>query len=211
MKLSLNHRISLSALRAKLAVASLIAVFALAIWAGSAQAACPYTGAEPVFGPWGDRHAYVLAPDGGFESGGAGWSLRNGAQVVDGNETFYLNESTDSRSLSLPAGSSAVSPPICMSLDTPLFRMLVRNGGDSASRLRVEATYKLLGLVRTKTVSTVAAGSSWVPSQQMSTVLTLSTIVGTLIPSSIQIRIFPLDNRGVWQVDDLYIDPFARR
>jgi hypothetical protein len=210
MKLSRTHRISVSLFRTKLALSALIALSALSIWAGTAQA-CSYTGAEPVFSPWGDRHAYVLAPDGGFESGGVGWSFRNGAQVVDGNETFYLNESTDSRSLSLPAGSSALSPPICMSLDTPIFRMLARNGGDPTSRLRVEATYKLLGLVRTKAVSTVAAGSSWAPTQQMSTVLTLSTIVGTLIPSSIQIGISPLDNRGVWQVDDLYIDPFARR
>jgi hypothetical protein len=202
MKFSPTHRVSVPAL--------LVAVLVLAIGAGSAQA-CSYSGAEPVFSPWGDRHAYVLAPDGGFESGGAGWSLRNGAQVTEGNETFYLNESTDSRSLSLPGGSSAISPPICMSLDTPMFRMIARNGGDPRSRLRVEASYKLLGLIRTKALSTVAAGSSWVPTQQMSTVLTLSTIIGTLIPSSIQIRIFPLDSRGKWQVDDLYIDPFARR
>jgi hypothetical protein len=41
-------------------------------------------------------------------------------------------------------------------------------------------------------------------------VLGLSTIVGTLIPSAIQIRITPLDATGNWQVDDLYIDPFSR-
>jgi hypothetical protein len=98
-----------------------------------------------------------------------------------------------------------------MSLDTPVFRMFARNTGDPSSRLRVEATYKLLGLLRTKTVSTVAASSNWAPTQQMSTVLTLSTIVGTLIPSAIQIKITALDSKGQWQVDDLYIDPFARR
>lgn len=41
--------------------------------------------------------------------------------------------------------------------------------------------------------------------------LTLSTIIGTLIPSAIEIRVTPLDSIGRWQVDDLYIDPFARR
>jgi len=96
-----------------------------------------------------------------------------------------------------------------MSLDTPIFRLFARNTGDPSAGLRVEATYKLLGLVRTKTVSTVKAGPNWAPSQQVSTVLTLSTIVGTLIPSSIQIKITPVG--GEWQVDDLYIDPFARR
>lgn len=194
----------------KLIGVAVVALLAVTAFAGSAQA-CSYTGAEQVFAPWGDRHSYVLAPDGGFEAGASGWSLRNGASVVAGNESYYLNDAGDSHSLSLPAGSSVVSPPICMSLDTPIFRMFARNSGDPASRLRVEATYKLLGLIRTKAVSTVAAGASWAPTQQMSTVLTLSTIVGTLIPSAIQIRITPLDNRGAWQVDDLYIDPFSRR
>jgi hypothetical protein len=199
-----------TATRAKIAAATAVSVAALLVSAGSASA-CAYSGAEQVFGPWGDRHSYVLAPDGGFEAGGQGWALSGGASVIAGNESYYLNDPADSRSLSLPPGSSALSPPICMSLDTPMFRMLARNGAASDSRLRVEATYRLLGLVRTKAVSSVAAGASWAPTQQMSTVLTLSTIVGTLIPSSIQIRITPLDSRGAWQVDDLYIDPFSRR
>jgi hypothetical protein len=186
------------------------AVALLACTAASAQA-CSYSGAEQVFRPWGDNHHYVLAPDGGFEAGGAGWSLSGGAATVAGNESFFLNDAGDQRSLSLPSGSSAVSPPICMSLDTPIFRLLARNTGNPSAGLRVEATYKLLGLVRTKTVSTVTGGASWAPSQQMSTVLTLSTIVGTLIPSAIQIRITPVGSGGSWQVDDLYIDPFARR
>jgi hypothetical protein len=186
------------------------AVAVLVCFAASAQA-CDYSGAEQVFKPWGDNHSYVLAPDGGFEAGGAGWSLAGGASAVAGNESFFLNDGGDSRSLSLPAGSSAVSPPVCMSLDTPIFRLMARNTGSPSAGLRVEATYKLLGLVRTKTVSTVAAGADWAPTQQMSTVLTLSTIVGTLIPSAIQIRITPVGSGGSWQVDDLYIDPFARR
>jgi hypothetical protein len=189
---------------------ALTALTALAAFAGTAQAACPYTGAEQVFSPWGDQHSYVLAPDGGFEAGGAGWSLSGGAQAVAGNESYYLNDAGDSRSLSLPGGGSATSPPICMSIDTPVLRMVARNTGDPSSRIRVEATYKLLGLLKTKTVSNVAAGSAWAPTQQMSTVLTLSTIVGTLIPSSIQVRITALDAKGKWQVDDFYVDPFAR-
>lgn len=190
--------------------AALATVTALAaVLAGSAQA-CSYSGAEPVFSPWGDQHSYVLAPNGGFEAGTQGWALSGGAAVVAGNESFNLNDPADSHSLSLPAGSSAVSSPICMSLDTPIFRMFARNDGSSTSRLRVEAVYPLLGLVRTKTVSSVAAGPAWAPTQQMSTVLTLSTIVGTLVPSSVQIRITPLDGEGSWKVDDLYVDPFAR-
>jgi len=189
-----------------------LAAAALAVSACSAAAAqaCDYTGAEQVFKPWGDQHSYVLAPDGGFEAGGQGWALTGGATTVAGSESLYLNDPGDSRSLALPADSSATSPPICMSLDTPIFRLVARNSGDPSAELRVEARYSLLGLVRTKTVSTVKTGSVWAPSQQMSTVLSLSTIVGTLIPSAIQIRITPIGSGGQWQVDDLYIDPFAR-
>lgn len=195
--------------RRSLAAVVAVALMAMAVFAGSAQA-CSYAGAEQVFAPWGDQRNYVLAPDGGFEAGGSGWKLNGGAAVVAGNESFYLNDAADSKSLSLPAGSSASSPPVCMSIDTPSFRLMARNTGDPSSRLRVEAVYKLLGLVRTRTAGTLVSGSSWAPSQSVSTVLTLSTIVGTLIPSAIEIRLTPLDAKGNWQVDDLYIDPFRR-
>lgn len=191
--------------------ATLTAVVAVMATVAATAQACDYRGAEQVFRPWGDNHFYVLAPDGGFEAGGTGWTLSGGATTVAGNESFYLNDAADQRSLSLPAGSSAVSPPICMSIDTPIFRLFARNTGSPSAGLRVEATYKLLGLVRTKTVSTVYGGQEWAPSQQMSTVLTLSTVVGTLIPSAIQIRITPVGSGGNWQVDDVYIDPFSRR
>jgi hypothetical protein len=185
------------------------ALLALAAFAGTAQA-CSSSGAAQVFKPWGDQRSYVLAPDGGFEAGGAGWTLSGGAGVVAGNESYNLGGAAGSRSLALPAGSSAGSPPICMAIDTPVFRLFARNSGDPASKLRVDAVYKLLGLVQTKVGATIAAGPNWAPTQQISTVLGLSTVVGTLIPSAIQVRVTPLDSKGQWQVDDLYIDPFAR-
>ena len=198
-----------SSSRVRLAALLTAALLALFVFAGSAQA-CSYSSAGTVFSPWGDQHNYALAPDGGFEAGGSGWQLNHGAAVVEGNESYYLNGAGDSKSLSLPAGSSAVSPPVCMAIDTPSFRFVARNSGDPSSQLRVEAVYKLLGLVRTKTAGTLRAGSAWAPTQSISTVLTLSTLVGTLIPSAIEIRFTPLDSSGHWQVDDVYIDPFRR-
>ncbi|HEY7257043.1 MAG TPA: hypothetical protein VH476_10220 [Solirubrobacterales bacterium] len=193
----------------RLASALITALLALAVFAASADA-CSYSGARTVFKPWGDQRNYVLAPDGGFEHGASGWQLSRGAAVVAGNESYYLDNAADSRSLSLPAGSSAVSPPVCMAIDTPSFRLVARNTGNPASQLRVEAVYRLLGLVRTKTAGTIRAGSSWAPGQSVSTVLTLSPVVGTLIPGAIEIRIAPLDSSGNWQVDDVYVDPFRR-
>jgi len=199
----------LSSSRNRLATLLITALLALTVFAGTAQA-CSYSGAETVFSPWGDQRNYVLAPDGGFEAGGSGWQLNRDAVVVEGNESYYLNDAGDSKSLSLPAGSSVVSPPVCMAIDTPSFRLVARNSGNPSSQLRVEAVYKLLGLVRTRTAGTLRAGSTWAPTQSVSTVLTLSTLVGTLIPSAIEIRFTPLDSSGQWQIDDVYIDPFRR-
>lgn len=185
------------------------ALLAFAAFAGSAQA-CSYPGATQVFRPWADQNSYVLAPDGGFEAGGAGWTLSDGAKAVTGNESYNLGGAGNSKSLSLPAGSSAGSPPVCMAIDTPSYRLFARNTGDPSSKLRVEAVYQLLGLVQTKVGATISAGPIWAPTQSVSTVLGLSTILGTLLPSSVQIRLTPADNKGQWQVDDLYVDPFAR-
>jgi hypothetical protein len=38
----------------------------------------------------------------------------------------------------------------------------------------------------------------------------MRAIVGTVLPSAIQIRITPVGAGGRWQVDDVYVDPFAR-
>ena len=196
-------------LHRKVAIVGAMAVVGAVLFAGSAQA-CTYSGAEQKFGSWGDGHAYVLAPDGGFEAGAAGWTLGGGAAPVAGNESFFLNSKTDSHSLALPAGSSAVSPPLCMSLETPVIRMFARNTGDPSSKLKVEATYSLVGPVRTASTYTISAGKTWAPTQEMSTVLTLAPLIGTLVPAAINVRITPLDSKGQWQIDDFYVDPFAR-
>jgi hypothetical protein len=205
---SMSHPV-LGSNRNRFAAALATALLALALFAGPSKA-CSYSGAEKVFSPWGDQHDYVLAPDGGLEAAGSGWQLNHGAAVVEGNESYYLNGAGDSKSLSLPPGSSAVSPPVCMAIDTPIFRMVARNTGNQSSKLQVTASYRLLGLLRTQTVGTVTGNSSWEPTNPQSTVLTLSTVIGTLIPSAIEIRFTPLGSGGQWQVDDVYVDPFRR-
>jgi hypothetical protein len=186
------------------------AVVALAV-APSAFGACDYQGGKRVFADWGDNHSYVLAPDGGFESDASGWSLSGGADVVAGNESHYLRSAGDRARLDLPDGSAATSPQICVALDTPVMRSMVRNTGDPTSRLRVEVTYRLLGLVQTKVATDVHADDAWMPSSYISPTLGLSTIVGTVLPAAVQVTFQPLDARGDWQVDDFYVDPYARR
>jgi len=175
------------------------ALLVTAFFATSAQA-CSYPAGEPVFSSWGDPRGYVLAPDGGFEAGGTGWSLADGAAVVAGNETSYLNSTSDSQSLALPEGSSATSPTLCVGRDTPFVRAMVRSSGEGA-RLRLEVIYADLGVVRTRTIG--GERPEWGPTHPLST-----SAHATSADESVQIRLTPVS--GDWQVDDLYIDPFAR-
>ncbi len=188
--------------RPKLAGATAVVALAMAAFASGAQA-CSYTDTQQVFSPWGDQRDYQLTPDGGLESGGAGWSL-DGAAVVSGNESFYVNAAGDDNSLSLPAGSVATSPSICVGRDTPAFRLFARNTGD-ASRLRVTVLYNLPGPIDPKIGRTIRAGEDWSPTRALSTVPGLAELAG-----SMKVQFQPLDDNGNWQVDDLYIDPFAR-
>ena len=95
-------------------LATVAATTLLAAPANAAEApggaSCPDTPVVQPFAPWGDSADYFLAPDGGFEQGGAGWTLLGRAAVQSGNEPFALNAAGDRSSLRLPVGSSATSP-----------------------------------------------------------------------------------------------------
>lgn len=177
--------------------------------------ACPNPTSQP-FAPWNDRAEYAYAPNGGFESGAGGWSFSGGAKVVAGNETFFIHGAGERYSLSLPAGSSATSPPMCVSLFSTKMRFFARNAGSSSARLRVQVVYNggVAGLlsILTKTLGLsdlgyVTAGASWQPSPA------IGMLSGTLplLTQSVQFRFTPADRNGNWQVDDVYLDPFRNR
>src|SRR4051812_17954308 len=87
-------------------IAAVGAVLALGLGATNAFASCSYSSHEQQFAQWGDQATYVPAPGGTFEDGAAGWDL-SGAGVADGNESFLLNDSSDSKSLSISDDGSA--------------------------------------------------------------------------------------------------------
>src|SRR5687767_11253072 len=96
-------------LRTVIAAMCLTAVLA----PSAAQAACVEQPSSQVFSVFGDLAWYSLAPGGSFESGTAAWT-HSGTKVVTGNETYYLNARTDTRSLQVPASKSAMSPSFCV-------------------------------------------------------------------------------------------------
>jgi len=187
-----------------LAALSLIAG-AIVLAAGTAPAsaglglACPSSTTKP-FAPWSDYANYAFLPDGGFESGGSGWSL-SGARVVAGNETFFIHGSSDRYALSLPAGKSATSPGMCISLLSSKMRFVVR--GDSGAKVKVQIIYRglLSSVLGIFDGGTVSAGGSWKPSPQVG-------MLGGVLPlltTSVQFR-FTASN-GAVMIDDVYLDP----
>ena len=172
---------------------------------------CGYDAVHP-FMRWLDPLPYTLLPGGDFESGAAGWKLSGGARVVDGNEPFYA-AGAGSRSLLLPAGSSATSPAMCMGLVLPVVRYF-STGGNALSYLRVEAVYTDTS-GRQRSIDLLPSGlptKSWAPSPpalQLMGALNVLTLDG--LTSEIALRFTPkgsLFGAGTWRVDDIYVDPW---
>jgi hypothetical protein len=158
----------------------------------------------PTFAPWGDSSNYYFPANGGFENGAAGWTLSGGAAVVDGNEPFFLNSTTDTHSLAIPAGGGA-SVSLCYGVLYPALRFMVR--GDGATVHVWISTQNLLGVVSTLDGGTFSAGSAWAPSPKLSTLL--SAVVAPFGTKSMQLHV---DVSGApAQIDDLYVDPFVMR
>jgi hypothetical protein len=194
----------------RLRLALLGAVAALA-FAPNAHAgllpSCPGTFEKP-FAQWGDSASYALVGDGGFERGGLGWSLAGGAKVVAGNESFYVHASGDSRSLLLPRGSSATSPPVCMVLGRPKMRFFAVAPAGSGS-LRVDVLSRnLLGVLSVIDGGVVTAGSAWQPSPAVS--LLGSNLGSALWATWVQLRFRPLGDASL-AIDDVYVDPWVIR
>jgi hypothetical protein len=196
------------------AVAALVIALAAPAPASAAVdgvvAACPSPTFEQPFTPWLDFASYVLAPNGGLESGAAGWSLEGGAAVVAENESFYVHGAGDTSSLALPSGSAATTSGMCVDATWPDLRFFVRNTGSLLSTLKVEALYTdALGRPRALTVALLAAGSTWRPTLP---VLFLANLTAPPLvtdgTTSVAFRFTPQGSWSGWKIDDLYVDPF---
>jgi hypothetical protein len=160
-----------------------------------------------VFLPWGDSAYYKVVPGGTFEAGGFPWLLTGGARVVTGNEPFYVSGARDSRSLYLPSGSSAYSPPACFGLGHWNLRFFAVNAGARTSTLRVSVVVMhLLGTLSILDGGTVSHTGVWQPSPKIG--LLISTLTSPLGGRSISLRFTPTGSGAAWRIDDVYIDPW---
>ena len=208
--------ISRSGARRLVAVVTVL-VAAACLTASSAKAndgsllGCNYSASHP-FLRFLDPLPYTLLPDGGFERGAAGWQLSGGARVASGNEPWQVS-GPGTRSLVLPSGSSATSPPMCMGLVLPVVRFFT-TGGSLLSSMQVDALYTD-AFNRQQSVTLLPAqpaSSNWTPSLQM---LQLGGAINALtlngLTTDIKLRFTPrggLFGSGTWRIDDVYVDPW---
>ena len=158
------------------------------------------------FAQWNDKNNYYAVPNNGLESGSGGWSLSGGAYVGSGNETYYVG-GYGSRSLVLPPGASGYSPSACINLTDPHVRAFAKsNGANGPLRMQVifyGITGNLLGLFNVGD-QYPAGFTSWQPTTEVPSILALP--LGT---SYFRVKFTSLASSGTWQVDDLYVDPWA--
>lgn len=85
--------------------------------------ACPGEQFSQPFLAFGDSQSYTLVPGESPDSfDGTDWILSGGASIV----TTTLADGSTGQVLDLPAGSTAVSPPMCVSTGYPFGRMMSR-------------------------------------------------------------------------------------
>jgi hypothetical protein len=169
--------------------------------------AAPCTPSTQIFGAWGDSAFYQLAPGGSFEPGSFPWLLTRGARVVDGNEPFFVGGTGHNRSLYLPSGSTAYSPPACFGLGHWNLRFFAVNTGSRKSTLRVSVVVQhLLGLLSILDGGTVSHTGVWQPSPKLG--LLVSNLTSPLGGRSISFRFTPTGSGAAWRIDDVYVDPW---
>jgi hypothetical protein len=168
------------------------------------------SGGTQVFSSWGDDGYYNSAPNGGFESGSTGWTLRGGAQVVSGNEPFLR---TGGHSLSLPSGSSATTPVICLGRNDPYIRFFGSDAGGTDAGLHVRVVwYGLLNIVLGVTdVNTYGGGGGWNPLDRLRSSGGGDVLIPLLGSTSARVEFTPVGSGSRWQLDDVYVDPRIAR
>jgi hypothetical protein len=195
----------------------LLAVLAFAAMPGAASAdglnigldGCPARPTEHTFARWLDIGNYTPVTGGTFEGSLTGWKLTGAAKVVSGNESFNVHGAGEKLALSLPSGSSATTPAMCMGVLDPTLRYFAANDGGLLSLLTVQILYyPPSGGVITLPLGLNTGGKSWAPS--LPTVVA-ANLLGLLNGGKAQVafRFTPTGLGAKWRIDDVYVDPRA--
>jgi hypothetical protein len=205
--------------RTLLASAAVIAFAAVGAPAASAGVLvksaenCDAAQASKPFSQFGDISNYVPVPGGSFEQGSPAWAMTGNARVVTGNESYYVRAASDSKSLYLPQGATATSPAMCVGLEDPTVRWFAKASGgllglSLTGTMTVEVLFEdSLGQVLALPVGAGLLSATWQPSiPGVVTANLLPLLPGQKTAVAFRFRAVT----GNWNVDDAYVDPYAR-
>jgi hypothetical protein len=194
-----------------LGLAALIATPAHAAGAIANPNNCtPQPTLQQFFLGWNDTGLYTPVTNPGVENGSTGWTLTGSAAVVAGNEPWNIGGSTHRYSLNLPAGSSARTTPICIDATYPHFRLFTRNTGALNTSLKIEVLYLNAAgnVTSTKPYDYKTQSTAWQPTGLVGINVFSSTTTVTAAP--VVFRFTPTGSGARYQIDDVYVDPWAR-
>lgn len=161
---------------------TLLALTALLFAAPAAQACIDQPLSKP-FTPWLDYANYQAAPE--------PWAL-DGAALAPGGHPW----GGGAESLSIPAGASAVTAPVCITLVHPTLRFFARGTGTLA------VSVIALGGALEVPVGVVLGTGAWSPSPVLPIVLNL------LGEQDVRLKFTSV--LGSFRVDDVWIDPYSK-
>jgi len=184
-----------------------LAFFGVLAVPGIALASCPTQPVSNPFSQWGDNNNYFLAPGGSFEgtTDQVGWTL-SGASLTQGNEPFYVDSSSDSQSLTISGGGSAISPFFCVDNTMGSLRFFAQQI-EAGGGLHVYALVQTANGVQTVPVARLLDGSmpSWAPTQPITgDTENLSDDQTLQVALEFSVRAWSAS----WQIDDVYVDPY---
>lgn len=149
-------------------------------------------------------------PGGNFESplAATGWIVDRAGRAP-GNEPFVVGAATDSTSLVIDGGGTALSPAFCIDSSMTDLRFFARSlsaNGKLVVRLVLQ-TRAGLTIAPFSRVATLAAGSmpSWAPTGQLALADGVAAPPGHTSTARLA---FTVEGHGGWQLDDIYVDPY---
>lgn len=163
-------------------------------------AVCPGQTFSQPFEALNDGNYYTLVEGSEFNGPEEGWELKNGAQVTEATRP----DGSTGGVLDLPAGSYAISPPVCVTLQYPTARAYVENvegfGGVNVSV--VYANARSFGV--SSGLLSAKKGAGW----ELSSPFNVKPQLAGSEEGTREVRfVFANLSKGDFRLSGLYVDP----
>jgi hypothetical protein len=197
----------------KRAILAALALAATATSIGGGQVAvagtCPTRTTTKPFTAWGDSNDYFVVPGATFE-GSHGWRFSGAVSVVADQEPWKINGSSHSKSLNLPAYTTAIAPNMCIASNEDSLRLFYKDPGKPGASLLVKVEAWNTGDVTARSVVTNtidSRGAGW----KLTPRIALPNKRDAAGEQWVTITITPVNTGATWRVDDVMLDPWISR